>query len=389
MKIDCNDVRYTKYSDIMSFLHMKQEELYSNPTKSRWFYNSFFPTYGGKAWERMLHAFSIARTKRINQLINLDVVVTGRCVCNCWHCFRNDFNHEELSLEKIQDIFQQASSMGVATIGITGGEPMVRDDILEIISLIPDDMEGVLYTTGHKITPEFVKRIRNSNLTRCVISLDHYLEEEVVKKRNNPLIYEETLSAIRALSNSDIYTAVTLCLTEDLLDDQILDKYYEFVKNLGVNEIRISLPVSRGKLANKDVKQLYLEGPLVIERLRERHQENDINIFIFNELESGAFIGCNAGSMYLSINNNGDVNPCVAVTMPFGNVYEESISSIYKRMAPYFHLPCKICYGKLENSVERRMNSELEGLNCTETEKSYIIANECLKYKIGTSAILR
>lgn len=65
---------------------------------------------------------------------------------------------------------KEAYFLGASSIGITGGEPMMNEHIVDIISQIPDGIEGVLYTTGFQITPEFLENVSHTNLTRCVVN---------------------------------------------------------------------------------------------------------------------------------------------------------------------------------------------------------------------------
>jgi len=86
-----------------------------------------------------LHDFSLwekIKGKRI--LISFDLEVTARCNNNCWHCYINlpaedrVAEKEELSLEEIQVIADEAVSLGALWCLITGGEPLLREDFFDI-----------------------------------------------------------------------------------------------------------------------------------------------------------------------------------------------------------------------------------------------------------------
>jgi MoaA/NifB/PqqE/SkfB family radical SAM enzyme len=379
---------YKKY--ILRFLDEKQNKYHFNTYSKKYFMNSFFPSFPGKAWERIVNAFEgvALHSKRIP--FQVDMAVTGRCHCDCWHCFRSESDRADLSFKDILNCFESLDKMGTATVGITGGEPMIRDDIEDIINSIPDSMEGVLYTTGYRITEAFLNNIKGSNLSRCIISLDHYEKDIVNSKRNYGFAYDDAVNAIQRLSDTDFYTSVTVCLTEDILNENFLDEYYDFISGLGANEMRISYPISQGKLKNYNVKDIYLDGPEAVAdfKKRVRDKEKLTRIFDFNEMESGEYMGCCAGSAYFSINNDGNVLPCVANPLSYGSIYEDSIENIFMRMEKWFPGPCKLCNGKLSSTIMKRLGIDVTGFPL-DTEQSIAIAEACKEYRYGIGKLFK
>lgn len=80
-------------------------------------------------WEKM---------KRKRALISFDLEVTARCNLNCRHCYINlppgdrEAKKKELSLEEIKEIADEAVSLGAIWCLITGGEPLLRKDFIDI-----------------------------------------------------------------------------------------------------------------------------------------------------------------------------------------------------------------------------------------------------------------
>lgn len=314
----------------------------------RTFINGFLPSFPGKSWDRFLiGAKKIADGERLP--LWLEFAVTGRCPCKCWHCYRSDFaQQQDLTTEEIKTIINEAYDIGTAIFGITGGEPMEREDIIDICRAIPDGMEGVLYTTGYKIDNQFAALLKQTNVTRCQLSLDHYEKEIVNSLRSNPQAYDTALKAIEALKHAGIYIGVTFCITDDICEEEKFNKYMHFVNSLGIDEIRVILPIPQGQLKGRDYKKLYLK---VIKWTREMNKNfaKDIgfpNILLFNVLESWDFLGCSAGFTMVSINNDGYITPCTAIPLKFANVRELGFKNAYDKLAPYFKTTGKTCYGK-------------------------------------------
>lgn len=306
--------------------------------------------------------------------------MTGKCHCSCWHCFRIKDKREDLSFEEIKKCFDELYELGTGTVGITGGEPMLRSDIKDIISIIPDGIEGQLYTTGHNITEEFVDFIKKSNLTRVIISLDHHDTHVACEMRNYNKAFDEAITAIKLLVSKGIYTAVTVCITENLLSAKELEKYFEFVNTLGPDEIRVIMPIPQGNLEGQDVGKLYSNAVKFVKQQKKLYEKNPLypSILNFCEFESASYLGCSAGANYLSINNDGLVTPCVAVPLSFGNIRNDSLKNIFNSMEEHFPKSGRICYGKICGRIISREKVDTT-VTPIDEKGSRVIANQCRK----------
>lgn len=343
--LQCECKKNAEY--LVEFLKEKADKYTYNMEEEKYYINSFFPTIPSTAWSRMVKGISEIVTCNKRVPFQADIVVTGKCHCHCWHCFRSKYAQDDLSFEVIRDCINNLYKMGTVTVGITGGEPMLRNDIIDIIKLIPDGMEGQLYTTGYGIDEEMAIKIKDTNLTRCIISLDHYEENVVCQLRHNPNAFKDALKAIKALTAQNIYTSVTVCVTEELLRNGSLRNYFEFVGGLDVQEIRVIMQIPQGNLERKGVGRIYAEAIGLVKSLKAEYSlKKEFPVIVnFCEFESADYIGCGAGSNYISVNNDGMVTPCVAVPLSFGNVYDETLESIYNRMGECFPKSDCVCYG--------------------------------------------
>ena len=365
-------------TQISHFIAEHGERFHFDPEKERYFINSFYPSFPGKAWERFVQGGYKMVSQNTRIPIQADIVVTGRCHCHCWHCFRIKDQKTDLTLREIHGIMSDLYDMGTATVGITGGEPMLRDDICDIIKLIPDGIEGQLYTTGHKITLDFAKFLSNTHITRVIISLDHYQENTANSMRNYSNAFAEAENAIRCLVKAGVYTAVTVCITERLLNRSALKCYFDHVCKLSPDEIRVILPIPQGNLEGKSVTRLYSQAIDFIKDIKREFatKKNYPGVVNFCEFESASYMGCSAGANYISINNDGLVTPCVAVPLSFGNIRENSLKKIFKDMERYFPKSGRVCYGKTSGRVMTRskVDTTITPLN---PEVSKKIASMC------------
>lgn len=360
------------------FLQEKGEQVTYIIEDDKYYVNSFLPSFPSEAWNRLSSSINAigAMEKRIP--IQCDIVVTGACHCACWHCFRKGYKEGNLSKEIIIEIMNSLKEMGTSTVGITGGEPMLREDILDIINLIPDGIEGQLYTTGHLIDEVFVKSLKKTNLTRCIISLDHFDSHQAGELRMYKDAHSEAVSAINLMVKNGIYTAVTMCVTENLLENNGIEDYFEFLKDIGVHEIRVVMQIPQGAIKEKKVGRIYGTAIRHVRRLRKAYREKTGYPVVVNfcEIESSNYFGCGAGVNYISINNDGALTPCVAVPLGFGNVYDSPLKELFMDMEAYFPTTNGSCYGIASSSIMNK-NDIAKNNKPFNHEASIDVAKQC------------
>lgn len=65
--------------------------------------------------------------------------ITERCNFNCLHCYEavdNEIPRNEMSLENVRKLLKEAADCGIQNIKITGGEPLIHKDFLEIVKSV-------------------------------------------------------------------------------------------------------------------------------------------------------------------------------------------------------------------------------------------------------------
>lgn len=90
-------------NNIAEFITSHGERFHYDQKKDIYFINSFYPSFPGKAWERFIHGCIKITQEEKRVPIQADIVVTGKCHCHCWHCFRIKDKREDLKLEEIKN----------------------------------------------------------------------------------------------------------------------------------------------------------------------------------------------------------------------------------------------------------------------------------------------
>lgn len=117
---------------------------------------------------------------RFNRKINyLRISVTDRCNLRCRYCMPEDgvqfIPHSQiLSFEEIRKVVEVAVPLGIDKIRLTGGEPLVRKDIVELVRLIASvpGVKDIAMTTNGLLLYDFAAPLAKAGLHRINVSLD-------------------------------------------------------------------------------------------------------------------------------------------------------------------------------------------------------------------------
>lgn len=324
------------------------------------FSNTFTPYYPSKAYDRFLNG-AVATALGTPRPVITNFAVTARCVCNCWHCsFSNRELKDGLNLDDLKKNISAVQDLGVSVIGLTGGEPLLRKDLEEIISAIDERSMPIMFTTGYGLTRERVKALKQAGLEIPVLSLDHYTAEWHDKGRGKEGIFNGTLKAIELFQEEGFYTAVSFVPTKELVDNEKeLFKTLDFFKEIGINDIRLTSPILSGQLVCKPEEKLTPENVKTIFQLRKKakNKRGYPNIFAYDFFESGEYYGCGAGYNYMFIDSQGNVSPCDFTMLSLGNIKKEPVAAIWKRMSNHFCGPSCSCYANVihDNLYQRNI----------------------------------
>lgn len=157
----------------------------------------------------------------------IEIALTGRCNFNCKYC--NRFR-AETSYEDIEFFFNSFNSC--KHVQLTGGEPTLHKDILNICKLIKTKKSKIGLSTNGSFG---IDNYLSLDADMFSISLDDY-DTNILKSRGyvNP---NNIINTIKELSN---YKYVNVGLVVDSLNFNRVEKIIEFILNLGVNDIKLS-----------------------------------------------------------------------------------------------------------------------------------------------------
>jgi len=300
--------------------------------KNKIYTNTFTPYFPSPAYDRFLRGVvSITSGKPMPVVTNF--AITPQCPCNCWHCSFSDRSKKDmLSFDQLKKAISDVQDLGTSVIGITGGEPLLRGDLEDIISAIDKRSMPIMFTTGYKLTRKRVKNLKKAGLEIPVISLDHYKADVHDKGRRKKGIFNDALNAINLFQDEGFYVAVSFVPDKSLVSDRgEIFKVIDFFKDIGINDMRLTSPILSGKLTSRPEEKLSPENIETIFEIQKKctRTRGYPGVFAYDFFESEKYYGCGAGFNYMFIDSQGNVCPCDFAMLSFGNILERSIQEIW------------------------------------------------------------
>jgi radical SAM protein with 4Fe4S-binding SPASM domain len=167
--------------------------------------------------------------------------VTRRCNLHCLHCYSSSQNREyagELSLGEGERLLSELAAFGVPTVLFSGGEPLMRDDVLELASTARAlGMRTVLSTNGTRIDAATAQGIGSAGFAYVGVSLDAAVASEHDKLRGKLHAFEEAVAGIKAVQRVGLRTGIRFTL--HALNRQHLGAMFDLALELGVQRLCI------------------------------------------------------------------------------------------------------------------------------------------------------
>jgi MoaA/NifB/PqqE/SkfB family radical SAM enzyme len=321
------------------------------------FSNTFTPAYPSLAYDRFLNGV-VSTAAGIPRPVIVNFAITPQCPCNCWHCsFADRAKKDVLSLACLGETIASVQDMGTSVIGLTGGEPLLRKDLEDIIASIDQRSMSLLFTTGYGLTRERVQHLKQSGLGIPVISLDHYSASIHDRGRGKKGMHACAVKAIELFKEAGFYVAISFVPDRDLVGNrEDLLKTIDFFRDLGVNDMRLTSPILSGHLTSTPDALLSPQHVQTICDIQKMCTATPgyPGVFAYDYFESRHYYGCGAGYNYMFIDSQGNVCPCDFAMISLGNILKASVEDIWQTMSDRFSKPGNQCYA---NRISSRLAS--------------------------------
>ncbi|MBU3108559.1 GTP 3',8-cyclase MoaA [Clostridium gasigenes] len=184
----------------------------------------------------------------------LRISVTDNCNLRCIYCMKenhNDFlsSDKKLTDNEIYRIVLESAKLGIKKIRFTGGEPLVRKDIMDLIGRINkiEGIEEIYLTTNGILLLDQVENLATNGVKGVNISLDS-LKPDRFKTLTRRGELKKVLEVIDKCIEHNIKVKLNTVIIGDINQDEILD-FVELTKQKAIDVRFIELmPIGQGKL---------------------------------------------------------------------------------------------------------------------------------------------
>ncbi len=264
--------------------------------------------------------------------IQLWIGVTYRCQCKCIHCCLGPALNQgqpELSTRRIIDLISEARSLSVMGLVFFGGEPLLREDIVELVAHTRErGLLPTLFTNGLLLTPDKVKALKRAGLARCNISIDSSDPERHDRLRGIPGCHRQAVEGARSVAAEHINCTIWTYVSKEDVQNGLIDLrgMARLAEETGVDRLIVLFPIAAGNwLCGWEDKVLTRE---------ERNVVRELEFPSYVQLEFPREEGyCRAGREFAYISPQGDLTPCATIPFSYGNINREPLSAIMSRLA--------------------------------------------------------
>ncbi len=290
--------------------------------------------------------------------------ITRRCNLNCVHCRASSERGPypgELDTEKCLDVLDQIVQAGKPIVILTGGEPLLREDVFELARYGTKlGLRMVMATNGTLLTPSIVEEVNASGIQRVSISLDGADAQQHDQFRKVPGAFQGALDGIAWLKRAGIEFQINTTVTKHNLRD--VEKMLDLAVKLGAvaHHLFLLVPTGRAKeMINQEIEareyeellhwfhdmkdkvSLHLKAtcaPHYYRILRQeahaRRKKVDYDTYGLDAVTRG----CLGGTSFCFISYEGVVQPCGYLEIHCGDLRTSSFRSIWENSEDFLRL---------------------------------------------------
>lgn len=279
----------------------------------------------------------------MDKLQTIYLFLTRKCNLGCQHCYIEGVGparDKDFDLDSIKQMIERALPYGLKKVKVSGGEPFVRKDALDVLEYLDSlDLEVVLETNGTLFEDDTVQKLNKLKNFSIFISLDNADKIDHDKFRGQKGAYSKTVGVLKELGQTDIHSIVTTTANRYNYA-KVLD-VVNMVMDWGIKQHRTLLNIhpmgnARDYLSNAITidEAEYLIGSL----LESPHFKSGraymtlppslMPLDVLKDLHS-----CGWGNNVIGILSTGDISMCSASyddpQMIGGNAFEEDLIDIW------------------------------------------------------------
>jgi cyclic pyranopterin phosphate synthase len=165
-------------------------------------------------------------------IVSLRITLTNRCNVNCLYCHHDGMvkSKDEMTADELYTICKVAKKIGVKKIRLSGGEPLLKKDIVEIVQKIASlDFKDISMTTNGILLEKYAQDLKDAGLDRVNVSLDTLNREtfEFITKKD--YLEDPKKGILKAVEVGMYPVKINMVIMKDINQNEI-DDMFEFCK---------------------------------------------------------------------------------------------------------------------------------------------------------------
>lgn len=171
---------------------------------------------------------NVIKDKYERPILSLRITLTNRCNVNCLYCHHDGMvkSKDEMNADELYTICKIAKKIGVKKIRLSGGEPLLKKDIVEIVGKISSlDFKDISMTTNGVLLEKYAEDLKNAGLDRVNVSLDTLNREtfEFITKKD---YLEDAKKGILKAVEVGLYPVkINMVIMKDINQNEIKDMF--------------------------------------------------------------------------------------------------------------------------------------------------------------------
>jgi SynChlorMet cassette radical SAM/SPASM protein ScmF len=289
--------------------------------------------------------------KGVPPLTSLYMYIAGSCNLACRHCWiEPDFqadnkNGKFLKLEYLKKAIKEAKPLGLQTVKLTGGEPMLHPQFREIVKHIESQKIGmIMETNGTLIDDEMAQFLKSKKFFKFIsVSIDGAKPETHDKLRGVKGSFEKAVSGIKSLDKVGFHPQMICTLHQGNIDE--IEDVITFAEQLGCGSIKFNhiQKIGRGQdlaakqgLGIKKIIQIYnhLESEIIPKYKIQVYFDISMAFFSISKLLKSSLGMCSILNV-VGLLSGGEIALCgIGTTQPeliFGHIMTDDLQRVWQK----------------------------------------------------------
>lgn len=288
----------------------------------------------------------------------LEWYMTDKCYLKCKHCLNGSSPEQKADINELKSIANKIVSSKANLVNLSGGDPLVIDEIEEIYNIFnKSNTDITISTSGWKNDYETIKKMISNVKYGVQISLDAGNETIHDSIRGKEGAFKRAIKFMERVKEVDNKYDLQLCMTLNKLNKDEVKDVYKIASYYNVNRLKIQSLYPVGRASEEKglfLNEEELESTLMkIKTLRDNKNETDV---YYNDplWTLKQYLKNKKINKMASIEPNGDIKIMPYLPFCFGNIKKDNFEQIFSdRMLDFFDTETfKLFYDDIECSKD-------------------------------------